>query len=324
MFSSEVYRVYNGSAFLELTSFLPIKELIPDDGDMALVFLSANRVYYFEAVEDDWYAAHRQPNDSLMLASTGQGSSVSSSTRFYLADEPASVLGCKMSYQTCDPTVSPENGCTPVSGSTDLNFSIKQPRTRRDRLIRWIWSAGGLDTYFIVSSLKESSLTSRFRLLNQFQGSLPADQWQLEVENWHNITLATYQGLIVDAAAGPGDAGMLKTFWTPPNNTEEKYLCQNQVCLPCQRNKAQESDKMAADSKNLCVMPLSDILSVPWYANTSIENYFHCLRQFLPVLAYPCAFYRSYRHLGRVLPRIDRCISRAPWRHEDTDFRVVQ
>lgn len=247
--SSEAYRIYNGSAFMNDSSFRPIPELTLDDGDTTLVFLSANRVMYNEPIEDEWYAAHRKFNDTVHGAIVG--SSGFNSVQIYLADQPASVLGCKMSYQTCDPALSPEKGCTPLGGRHDIDFSITQPRTRRDKMIRWLWSASGLDINLVVVTLKASSLTSRFRLLNQFQGSLPIDQWQREVENWHNINLAALQGLIVDAATGSGDAGMLQYFWTPPNNTEEHYLCQNQVHFPS-HNEMQGLDRAATQSA-ICV-----------------------------------------------------------------------
>ncbi|KAL9109721.1 MAG: hypothetical protein Q9227_005590 [Pyrenula ochraceoflavens] len=227
--SSEVYRVYNGSAFLHDSSFHPTKELTLDDGDTTLVFLSADRVRYLEPVEDEWYAAHQRMPYSLETILDGTNETVS--TPIYLADEPASVLGCKMSYQTCDPALSPEESCTPTGGRHDVDFSVMQPRTRKDRMVRWLWSATGIDIGSILMIMKSSSLTSRYRLLDKFQGTLPIGQWQHEVENWHNINLATLQGLLVDAATGSGDPEMLEYFWTPPNNTEEHYLCQNQKII---------------------------------------------------------------------------------------------
>lgn len=65
--------------------------------------------------------------------------------------------------------------------------------------------------------------------MDNLQGALPANQWQLDVEYWHNIALAALQGLRVDSAAGPGNSGMLKYFWNKPHNDDEKYLCRNQV-----------------------------------------------------------------------------------------------
>lgn len=279
--SSEVYRIYNRSAFLNDSSFRPITELTLDDSDTALVFLSANRVIYTQPVEDDWYAAHQKINDTLHGSFLGPNDI--ESLPIYLADEPTSVLGCKMSYQTCDPALSPEKGCTPPSGRHDIDFSITQPRTRRDKILRWFWSATGFDINLVIVTLKASSLTSRFRLYNQFQGSIPVNQWQQEVENWHNITLALFQGLIVDAATGSENPEMLQYFWTPPNNTEERYLCQNQVRLLLFKE-IQSLDR-AATQNLACIWVLGYASHQLSSTDRLTENHLYCLRKFLPALA---------------------------------------
>lgn len=83
----------------------------------------------------------------------------------------------------------------------------------------------------VVKILRSSALTSRNHLVGGIQGSLPEDQWQLEVENWNSISLASLQGGTVDIATGPGDTAMLEHFWRGPVNDEERLLCQNQVSL---------------------------------------------------------------------------------------------
>ncbi|KAL9617378.1 MAG: hypothetical protein Q9160_007828 [Pyrenula sp. 1 TL-2023] len=80
----------------------------------------------------------------------------------------------------------------------------------------------------MVQVLKSSALMSRFRLGLNIQTPLPASQWQTEVENWHNGSLAILQGLRIDQATGPGDTEVLKYFWSKPGNKEERYLCKNQ------------------------------------------------------------------------------------------------
>lgn len=81
----------------------------------------------------------------------------------------------------------------------------------------------------MVLGLKVSALTSRYRLSEGIQASLPANQWQLEVENWNSISLASLQGTLLEYAIGPGDPAVLENFWVKPSNAGEKHLCQNQV-----------------------------------------------------------------------------------------------
>lgn len=146
----------------------------------------------------------------------------------YYADETAPALACKIQYQTCDPKMLSEQGCSSWGGTFDINFGLTPPKTKKERIMSWSLNAlTSLDD--VILGLKASALTSRFRLIDGIQASLPADQWQLEVENWHSISLAALQGGLIDIAAGPGDPMVLRYFWARPSNTEEKYLCQNQV-----------------------------------------------------------------------------------------------
>lgn len=215
------YVVYNGSCFTLLSDFLPIEPLMQTDGDLALFFLSAPGILYSEVIDDDWYAAHRPYSHNSTTASfSGQIST-------YIADHSATVLGCKLQYQICDPTTSPEKGCTPLGGLNDHNYGMTTPRTRREKAVFWTFTIGGLDT--IVATLKASSLKSRFGIFSALQGPLPNNQWQLEVEYWHNIVLASLQGIQVNIAAGPGDLRVLQYTWTRPLTDEQRYFCKNQV-----------------------------------------------------------------------------------------------
>ncbi|KAL9105978.1 MAG: hypothetical protein Q9227_008933 [Pyrenula ochraceoflavens] len=204
------------------SNLLPIEKLKAEDGDTALVFLSANGVFYMSPVDDDWYAAHQAMNYSVADPSM-------SSAPVYLADEPASVLGCKIQYQTCNSSTPSEESCSKLSGSNSIAFTTEEPTTKRDQALYW-----GLyvqDINNVVQMLQSSALMSRFGLSIGEQGPLPANQWQIEVENWFNVVLAAIQGHAVDSAVGPGSSDMLKYFWTKPNNDVEKQLCKNQKII---------------------------------------------------------------------------------------------
>lgn len=274
-YSAKVCKIYNKTIQATESSFIPIPELVSNDGDLLLIFLSANDFRYSAPVDDDWYAAHQRGNGNTSWVLIGN---TSTEVPYYLADEPASVLGCQLSYQVCDPTLPPDQGCSPLGGEMDANFGFTEPRTRRERAIYWVF-----DTFYmfdIIRTLKTSALTSRYRLFGAPQTPPAVNQWQLEVENWHNIGLAIFQGLRVDSATGPGDSGMLQHFWAPPRNAEEKYLCKNQVC--------------------------SSFSARFHFANTPPENYLYCLHQFFHALARHCTCNWPLHYPDRIIPGI-RC-----------------
>ncbi|KAL9619578.1 MAG: hypothetical protein Q9160_005854 [Pyrenula sp. 1 TL-2023] len=207
---------FNGSFSSTLSNFYPINELFDGDGDVGLIFLSANDIIYPQVVNDPWYSAHQEITQD---AAFGPNAST------YLADEPTSVLGCKMQYQMCDLQ---SEKCSQLKGLQDTNSILPLPSTKMNETMSWVW--GFNPTLMdVLSTLKVSSLTSRFSLEESVGGPLPDYQWQLDVENWHNIILASFQDLAVTFARGPEDADILKYFWERPETEVQKYLCKNQA-----------------------------------------------------------------------------------------------
>lgn len=204
--------------------YSPIDGLLQGDGDIALVFLSANNIKYSEEINDDWYATHQTLGSSHNKTYVG-----TTSMQYYISDEPASVLGCKSQYQAwspSDPNMASQHGCSQLGGIVDLN-EAQLTSTGRD-VVSWMWNFPA-DLNDVIESLTISSLTSRFNLAEGEQGRLPDNQWQLDVENWHNIVLTELQSSMLEQAAGPGDPGVLQYFWKPARTNAEKYFCHNQV-----------------------------------------------------------------------------------------------
>lgn len=73
-------------------------------------------------------------------------------------------------------------------------------------------------------------LTARNSLYNGFQGPLPHNQSQLEVENWFKATLAAAQGWTVELATGPSDPRIMVWFQAPVN-PDGGLQCKNQKIL---------------------------------------------------------------------------------------------
>ncbi|KAL9112426.1 MAG: hypothetical protein Q9227_003268 [Pyrenula ochraceoflavens] len=210
----------SGKTCDEYSDFIPIKEIARTDGDVTLVFLSKNGIRYIDRTDDEWYAAHRTTNDTYdVFGAPGQ-------EHYYLADEPASVLGCTEQYQRCDPTLPPERGCSILDGSDALFFNNRIPTAGRDIALFWGLSLASLCN--VLLNLGSSSLTAKLSLSQGVQGPLPTDQWQREVENWHSIILASSQNDALEDAVGPGNDEVLKWFWARPQNDVERYICKSQ------------------------------------------------------------------------------------------------
>lgn len=208
----------------QITGYVPIKGLYRPDSDLTMIFLSANGLQYPQMIDDDWYSAHKPSDLPLDSVSSEKRSKVSS----YYADEPASVLGCNSQYQVCDLQNDPSQGCSRLHSADDVEGELKSPITKT--ILNWMWSPDRPSVYYVLEAIGITSLTSRFRLLEDFSGPLPDNQWHLEVENWHNIALAGVQGNVVARTAGPGDTNIFQNFWRKPETDIQRSLCKNQVC----------------------------------------------------------------------------------------------
>lgn len=161
--SSRACYIWNGTCDLAISRFIPIEDLAQKDADVALFYLSANGIRFTKAVDDDPYSAHQiDPHDKLP-------------SNVYFADEPASALGCKIQYQTCDPNSdsATDQNCSPWGGSEEVNFLKTLPRSRKERIVKWGLQPGFTMTD-VVDALSAPSLTSRFRMNRGIQAALPA------------------------------------------------------------------------------------------------------------------------------------------------------
>lgn len=218
---------FNGSLYAEVSTFFPLEELHDGDSDTVLFFLSTNGILFIGEVDDPWFSAHQPFHHSeTSIFATGK-------EQFFLSDEPAAVLGCKMQYQVCDVQAPSAQNCSNWGGLFDLDPSQAPYRNkpgkanRQEEVLSWIF--GSLYSFdAIVDLLKSSSLLAKSNTRTFYQTALPANQWQLEVQNWHNIMLAMLQGGLVNSAIGPNDERMLEKFWRRPDSEVTRSLCKNQ------------------------------------------------------------------------------------------------
>jgi hypothetical protein len=221
---------YNGSLFLQESSFQPIPELERYDADVFLFFLVPNGVLFASPTNDPWYRATTPVGDV-----TGTISVTSSETmEAYYSDEPASPLACMEQEQFCNPNLPEDSRCTLLSGTFDVGSAASnlfQGNASSNRFF-WAYKAGFASSIllnWVVGILGSQALTARDSLSCGMQGSLPDNQWQLEVQHWHETSLASLQAFFINTATGPNDQQVLQWF-QGPNNTEEYTLCKNQVC----------------------------------------------------------------------------------------------
>ncbi|KAL9109450.1 MAG: hypothetical protein Q9227_005958 [Pyrenula ochraceoflavens] len=208
------------------STFFPNEELLQalTDSDLFVISLSADKVVYTRQVNDDWYSAHR-------FIEEVQSSQQPGYIQVYGADEPASAIGCKAHYELCSTSSSRTQGCTGSGGALDLEtHDMVNWDGPASSIAQWIGHPF-LDIGSVTVSMTSMALTSRATLGAGVQAPLPDHQWQSDVEYWHNIVLASFQGSPVENAMGPRDSDIFEHFWVTPHTDESRRLCKSQKIL---------------------------------------------------------------------------------------------
>ncbi|KAI0390399.1 hypothetical protein F5Y17DRAFT_65954 [Xylariaceae sp. FL0594] len=210
------------------SQFQPIAQLDRDDAEISLFFLSANNIRFVRPVDDPWFSAHRGAGN---FTSTSLGGSV----QFYLADAPATVMGCATQEQWCRPGDGDgEPVCEPLNDGFDhgdVVTALWSDDEKMQAIMAWAYDSYALNARSIrtvVRDLGITSLTTRFSLRNGVQGPLAPDQWQAEVRGWFETSLANLQRLFVDVATGPSD-DRLDGWLLRPQSPEERQACRGQI-----------------------------------------------------------------------------------------------
>lgn len=208
--------------------FTPISQLNREDADVTLAFLSANSIPFSSPVDDPWYSAHSNPFQALVNASAlDDGSGVAETGTIWFRDRPVSVLACTEQYQMCATTSGPE--CTTLTGFTGFeeaigNLSLNDAQLATAELLL---ASSSIDLFAVIADLGISALIARNSKGSDVQGFLPSNQWIIEVQNWHEITLANMQRRVLEYATGPSTPEVLP-FLLPPNGSSQAHLCDNQ------------------------------------------------------------------------------------------------
>ncbi|KAI1737043.1 hypothetical protein F4680DRAFT_451404 [Xylaria scruposa] len=227
--------VWDGKADPEFNAYTLLPELSRSDGDLALVFLQGNGVFFNQRMNDDWYRA---------TVSGGPFSDylLDGSSEFFIPEEAASPMGCVLQNQLCY-----AERCGPLASWNDAivgsasYFNSTPEETflgqapignRLATSLNWlinVLESGPIGLDSILVKLGPSSLASQslFKGGVQFVSSQP-DQWKQDVQNWFNIILAELQSVFTSVVFHPADPE-LDEVRIPPTNEFQQTLCDSQA-----------------------------------------------------------------------------------------------
>jgi hypothetical protein len=201
---------------------MPIPEIASPTADGSLVFLSSNDILYWGEINDPWFSAHKFSKN---VTNTGQ----KVSDGLFLRDDPVRVVGCLERYQICNPNLPRGSGCTHLTGirpAYNEAGKLLQSKSQKDI---FNWSQRGLAVALrdLPGLLGSEALLASQTLTTSYQPHLPDNQWELEIENWFQGTLAAAQRGLVNLAGGPVDPKRRK-FCVGPSNPSEQLACSTQ------------------------------------------------------------------------------------------------
>lgn len=226
---------YNGSLLTPYSSFVPIPELQRLDANVLLIFLSVNEIVFAAETNDPWFGATEMVGHKTADKAAGSGR-----IAVYYPKEPASPMACVLQSQICGPSLPEGSRCTPLGASQDTHDAYlalyqNAPEESWNRASwayqAWITLAETISE--VIFALGSQSLIARNSLSGNMQGPLPDNQWQLEVQHWHETSLALMQASFVETATGPNDPKVHK-YVTKPKNVQEVQLCGSQVRIKAQ------------------------------------------------------------------------------------------
>lgn len=191
------------------------------------MFLSLNGVAFSEPCDDPWFAAH---TDGIAYEDAD------STFPTYNADDPARVLGCVDQTQFCNPNLDPSVGCSTLTGDNHAVNLTADLWTTEQQKIAFEWFVTGTAPQFprlveYFRHLGPMSLAAQSKNAFSWQGALPDNQWQLELEGWFYSTLALWQSKGLQLATSYRDPEFRKYQRTPVTE-DEVSLCRSMVGPP--------------------------------------------------------------------------------------------
>ncbi|KAF2013507.1 hypothetical protein BU24DRAFT_434533 [Aaosphaeria arxii CBS 175.79] len=204
----------------EVNAWRPVPALHRNDGDISLMFLSANEIKYYGMVKDPIFQATTVSKSAL-----DNGKNVT----FYVSDYYVNPLACFEQNQICNPA---KNKCTAMDAYQTVVHSAQKDIDLNPLQISFV-SLLSLDLW--LSTISQNiggrgnyALRAQEQVRELLSTPIPPDQWQQEVKSWFTTGLAKLQRYTVDHARGPENV-LEGTYIEKPNTTEGHYLCNNQI-----------------------------------------------------------------------------------------------
>jgi len=216
---------YGGNRYND-SEFTPIAALVRPDADTNLIFLSANSIAFFQKSDDPWFSVHKN-------GTAGRWLETQEMTPTFRFDIPATVMGCTVQEQYCNPNLPGSQRCEPLRATSSIpedTFSKLWSDPSQERMMKFLSRAlneAALPMDEILSAMGPAALKIRSSLSSGFQYNLAEHQWQIEIEHLFNTTLATIQRTLVETATGHDPT--YQKFMYFPNSTEEQTVCKSQV-----------------------------------------------------------------------------------------------
>ncbi|KAH8898663.1 hypothetical protein GQ53DRAFT_358234, partial [Thozetella sp. PMI_491] len=227
----------NGTVVRSESGFIPGPEIHRSDGDVKVIFLVGNGVYFDEPTDDAWYQAHTPGAQAYYGLTAGL-------TQEYQSDEAASPMGCVEQFQYCNPSLPEDRRCGPLASFYDASLQaapmfgltpedLMNNMTADDPMgSRYIWLANYLSSSAtlppsIIQALGARVLLSQQTLHDGYQTELPKDQWKLDVTHWWSTWLASLQAGYASTATGPQDP-VMDDLLILPGDATQLAMCNSQ------------------------------------------------------------------------------------------------
>ncbi|KAK8112236.1 uncharacterized protein PG998_008693 [Apiospora kogelbergensis] len=208
-----------GSLLKDQSLFIPDPAIVRQDGDVKLIWLSGNGLFFIPQVDDPWYRA--TVHDGYV---TGTNNHTEVRIDQYRPEEAASPLGCVEQYQWCrDPS---RGQCGDLDGKLGAIYSAAAWFNLTSEDLDPFRPSGALEG--VIDTLGPNSLASHFMVREGTAGNLAKNQWQLDVTRWWTILLAGFQASFVNTARGMANSTLKPHDNIQPSNEYDWNTCRNQ------------------------------------------------------------------------------------------------
>ncbi|KAI9147216.1 cytochrome p450 protein [Paramyrothecium foliicola] len=204
--------------------FAPIAEFNRTDGDVHIVWLIPNFTLFAQKSPDLLYRAITPVEGSDLGLAAGT---------LWVQAEEGWPLGCVNQHQFCSAAFPKDRSCTGLRSFHDVLSQIDELTdvVEAGKTAKWIVSLLAQAADFArISILDAKALTSRlWYTARMCQVKIEQNQWQLEVENWFSIALASLQLQLLGMTTAPKkDFVDLGKFSIQPTDAGKIQVCQGQ------------------------------------------------------------------------------------------------